>query len=350
VTPFRAADPTADRRVLIVDDEPSIREPLSRFLTARGYEVHTANAVAEAIVLLDRHQFGAILCDVRMPGQSGLDLLPIVRQRDEDCAVIMLTGVNDAATATESLAHGAVDYLTKPVELERLAQSISAALERRRVQMDERDVERLVREEVALRTAALEREKLALRAHAIEVLATVVTLSEAKVPFHAGHARRSAQLAARIAGVLGLDIDTIELVETAGRVRDIGKIAIPEGILVQLTPLNEAEQRIVREHVQISVELLTPLRHLAALLPFVHDHHERWDGTGYPEGLRGEDISIGGRILAVADAYVAVTSGRAYVGPLTPEAALARLEVEAGRQFDPAVLAALRTVIVRTPT
>jgi putative two-component system response regulator len=347
--PVRAADPSAGRRLLIVDDEPSIRDPLSRFLTARGYEVHTAPSVPVAVETLGRHQFGVVLCDVRMPGQTGLDLLPIVRQQDEDCAVIMLTGVNDAATATESLAHGAVDYLTKPVELEHLAQSIGAALDRRRVQMEERDVERLVREEVALRTAALEREKLALRAHSIEVLATLVTLSEAKVPFHTGHARRSAQLAAQIAGAMALDIDTIELVETAGRIRDIGKIAVPEGILVQLTPLSEEDQRTVREHVRIGVELLTPLRHLAPLLPFVRDHHERWDGSGYPAGLRGESISIGGRILAVADAFVAVTAGRAYVAALAPTAALARLEQASGTQFDPAVLTALRSVVARTP-
>ncbi len=335
---------------MVVDDESSIRDPLGRFLVARGYEVHTADSVSAAVALVDQMQFGALLCDVRMPGRSGLELLPEIRARDIDCAVIMLTGVNDAATATEALAHGAVDYLTKPIELERLAIAIGTALDQRRARMEDRDVERLVREEVALRTAALEREKLALRAHAIEVLSTLVTLTEAKLPFHAGHARRAAELSARLATELALEADTIELIEIAGMVHDIGKIAIPDALLVKLEPLSPDEWRVVRDHVRIGVELLRPLRHLSPMLPFVRDHHECWDGSGYPEGRRGEEISIGGRILLVADAFVASVAGRPYDEPLTPGDALARIEESAGTRFDPGVVRALRTLVERRAT
>ncbi len=346
----REHDPAADRRVMVVDDEASIRDPLGRFLSSRGYEVHSADSVASALALLDRLQFGALLCDVRMPGRSGLELLPETRSRDEDCAVVMLTGVNDAATATEALAQGAVDYLTKPVELDRLAIAISKALERRRTRIEDRDVERLVREEVALRTAALEREKLALRAHAIEVLSTLVTLTEAKLPFHAGHARRAAALSVRLATELALDADTIELIEIAGMVHDIGKIAIPDALLMKLEPLSADEWLTVREHVRIGVDLLRPLRHLSPMLPFVRDHHECWDGSGYPEGRRGEEISIGGRILMVANAYTASVAGRPYDDALTPAQALARVEQYAGTRFDPVVVRALRAVVERDAT
>ncbi len=339
--PLSATDPAAMRRVLVVDDEPSIRDPLGRFLLARGYEVYSAEGASTALPLLERHQFGVILCDVRMPGRSGLDLLPEIRRRDPDCAVIMLTGLNDAATATEALSLGAVDYLTKPVELERLADSIGQALDRRRTQIDQRDVERLVREEVALRTAGLEREKLALRAHTVEVLATLVTLTEAKTPSRSGHARRMATVAARIAAAMELDADTVDLIETAGRICDIGKVAVPDAILARTGRLTPAETDAVREHVRIGVDLLMRLRHLAPLLPFIRDRHEWWDGSGYPAGLQGEAISIGGRILAVADEYVALTSGR----PLTPAAALDHFETHAGSRFDPAVVAALRAVV-----
>jgi putative two-component system response regulator len=347
VTLPREHDPAGDRRVLVVDDEPTIRDPLGRYLASRGYEVHTADSVTTAVTMVDRMQFGAMLCDVRMPGRSGLELLPEVLARDPDCAVVMLTGMNDAATATEALALGAVDYLTKPVELDRLAIAIGTALDRRRARMEERDIEQLVREEVALRTAALEREKLALRAHAIEVLSTLVTLTEAKIPFHAGHARRSAKLGAQLAVELALDADTVELIEIAGMVHDIGKIAIPDALLVKLEPLTAEEWLVVREHVRIGVDLLRPLRHLSPMLPFVRDHHECWDGSGYPEGSRGEEISIGGRILMVADAFTASVAGRAYDEPQSAAAALARLEQFAGTRFDPVVVRALRALVER---
>jgi putative two-component system response regulator len=341
----RAPDLAAERRVLVIDDEPSIREPLSRFLVSRGLEVLVADGAESAIAMLDRYQFGAILCDVRMPGRSGLDLLPVIRERDTDCAVIMLTGLNDAATATEAIALGAVDYITKPVELEHLARAITTALERRRMQIEQRDLQQLIREEVALRTASLEREKLALRAHAIDALATIATLTDARIPFHSGQSQRVSSLAARLAHALALDADTIELIEIAGRIHDIGKLAIPDAILVKTAPLTADEIAIVREHVIIGVELLTPLRHLAPLLPYVRDHHERWDGTGYPSGLRGEAISIGGRILAVADAFVAVTAGRPYFSAYAPRDAVAYLTTRAGTHFDPAVIAALQSIV-----
>ena len=261
----REHDPAADRRVMVVDDEASIRDPLGRFLSSRGYEVHSADSVASALALLDRLQFGALLCDVRMPGRSGLELLPETRSRDEDCAVVMLTGVNDAATATEALAQGAVDYLTKPVELDRLAIAI-------------------------------------------------------------------------------------ELIEIAGMVHDIGKIAIPDALLMKLEPLSADEWLTVREHVRIGVDLLRPLRHLSPMLPFVRDHHECWDGSGYPEGRRGEEISIGGRILMVANAYTASVAGRPYDDALTPAQALARVEQYAGTRFDPVVVRALRAVVERDAT
>lgn len=348
--PLRSADPTAERRVLVIDDEPSIREPLGKFLTARGFEVHTSSDGDGALHLTGAHQFGAILCDVRMPGRSGLDLLPIFREQDPDCAVIMLTGLNDAATATESIALGAVDYLTKPVELEHLARAVDTALTRRRTRIEQRDLEQLVREEVALRTAALEREKLSLRAHTIEVLSTIAALTEARVSFHAGHSARVATLARQLAVALGLDDDSAEYVHIAARLHDIGTLAVPDAIRVKTTPLTADEIATIRAHVQQGVELLTPLRHLAPVVPYIRDHHERWDGAGYPSGLSGKAISIGGRILAVADAYVAVTDGRPYSPAMPPHEALVYLTSRAGTQFDPAVIDALRTVIETAST
>jgi len=286
---------------------------------------------------------------VRMPGRSGLDLLPAVLALDPDCAVIMLTGLNDAATATESLALGAVDYLTKPVEFDRLAHAVDTALAQRRTRIEQRELQQLVREEVALRTAALEREKLSLRAHSIDVLSTIAALTEARVPFHAGQSTRVAQLATQLASRLGLDADTVEYIGIAARLHDIGTLALPDAIRTKTSPLTAEELAMIRAHVQTGVELLSPLRHLAPVIPFVRDHHERWDGSGYPQGLSGDAISIGGRILAVADAYVAVTDGRPYCAAMPPHEALAYLSSRAQTQFDPTVIDALRS-LVATPT
>jgi HD-GYP domain-containing protein (c-di-GMP phosphodiesterase class II) len=225
---------------------------------------------------------------------------------------------------------------------------LTQALRRRGDRIEQRDVDRLVREEVALRTEELEREKLVLRGITLTVLDTIVTLFEAKDEFCAGHSQRVAALAGDIAAELGLDPDTVGHVQVAGRLHDIGNVAVSEPLMLKPAPLTPQEFEGVRDHVRIGVQILTPIKHLAPALPYVRDHHEHWDGTGYPSGLAGEAISIGGRILAVADAFVAVTSGRAYFHALTPVDAVRHLAPRAGTHFDPGVIRALERVVARS--
>jgi response regulator RpfG family c-di-GMP phosphodiesterase len=340
-----APSDVSDHRILVVDDEQSIRDAIGRFLRARGFEVHVADTAAAALERLQTSRFAALLCDVRMPGASGMELLPQVRRIDPDLAVLMLTGLNDAATATEALSHGAMDYLLKPIELDRLEIAIGTALRKRREHIEQRDVAQLVREEVSLRTAELEREKLALRGLTVSVLEGIVTLMEAKDPYRAGHSQRVAALAGAVAQTLRLDNDAIGHVTLAARLHDIGKVALPEAILLKPAPLTPTEYEAVRQHVGVGVQILAPIKHFAPALPFVRDHHERWDGSGYPSRLRGEDISVGGRILAAADAFVAVTAGRPYFTALPPTDALPYLAHYVGTYFDPAVFRVLQQVV-----
>jgi len=337
-------------RILLVDDEATIRLALARFLRERGYDVRECDSGPAAIALLEKERFVVMLCDIRMPEMSGLDVVPRAHALDGDLAVLMLTAVNDAASATEALSHGALDYLVKPIALTDLQLAVERAVHRRQLEIDRRNVERHIREEVMLRTMELEREKAALHALTIGIAETLINAMEAKDVYLRGHSRRVAEQAASVAEELGLDADTVENVRLAGRLMDIGKIGIREEILNKPGALTAEEYAHVKEHVRVGMEILEPLRHIPIALEFIHDHHEHYDGSGYPRALAGEDISIGGRILAACDAFDAMTSRRAFREAYDLEQTISYLADEIGRLLDPAVFVALEKVVVRRRT
>jgi response regulator RpfG family c-di-GMP phosphodiesterase len=332
-------------RILIVDDEETIRLALRKFLRSRGYEVEIAGSGDQAMEFLDKDSFSLMLCDVRMPGMTGVQVVPLARKKDRDLAIIMLTAVNDAATATEVLASGATDYLMKPVELADLQQAVDRALHKRDELIDLRRVDMLIREEVALRTAELEAEKESLRLMSVSIAETLINAMEAKDLYLRGHSQRVAELAGQLAEELDLDEATCEDLRVAGRLHDVGKIGIREAILNKPGRLTSEEFEHVKRHVQIGLDILAPLFHIKNPLQYVEHHHERWDGAGYPQGLTGEAIPMGARILCAADTFDALTSKRAYREPLEPLAALDHLRVDSGAQFDPSVYDALVRVI-----
>ena len=334
-------------RILIVDDEETIRLALRKFLRSRGYEVEVAGSGDQAMQILDRESFSLMLCDVRMPGMTGVQVVPEARKKDQDLAIIMLTAVNDAATATEVLASGATDYLMKPVELADLQQAVDRALLKRDELIEERRLDMWIREEVALRTAELEREKESLRLMSVSIAETLINAMEAKDLYLRGHSQRVAELAGQLAEELGLDASACEDLRVAGRLHDVGKIGIREAILNKPGSLTPEEFEHVKRHVQIGLDILAPLFHIKQPLKYVEHHHERWDGVGYPLGLVGEAIPMGARILCAADTFDALTSKRAYREPLEPRAALEHLRVDVGKQFDPCVYDALVRVITK---
>jgi putative two-component system response regulator len=346
-----AASPEEDarvrRRLLVADDDAAIRTALARVLGARGYEVHLAESGTAALQLLRRVRFATMLCDVRMPGLSGPETLREALALDGDLAVLMFSGVNDAPTAADALCVGAMDYLVKPVDPTALERSLERALERRDREIETRRVEALVREEVTLRTAELEKEQLALRSMTVAIAETLINAMEVKNVYLRGHSQRVAELAASIAEQLGLDADTVEHVRLAGRLHDVGQIGIREAVLNKPGTLTPEEFEHVREHVHIGLEILAPLKHLGVVLTYVRDHHEHWGGGGYPRGVAGEQISIGGRILAAADAFDALTSRRAYREAMTPEQVVEYLgATQVGRLLDPDVYQAMRAVVL----
>ncbi len=336
----------APRRVLVVDDEEAIRSAISKFLRARGFDAVAVEGGLQALDLLQQERFDALLCDVRMPGMTGVDVVPRALELRPDLAILMLTAVNDAPTATEALAHGAMDYLMKPVELADLARAVESALHKRDVEIQQHTIERLIREEVAVRTEELHRETHALAEASVGTMKALVNAHEAKDVFLRGHSQRVATISVAIASVMRLADSEVEDVRLAGHLHDVGKIGVPEGLLGKPSPLTPEEYAQVREHVRMGVEILSPLTSLARVLPAIQDHHERYDGSGYPRHLAGEQISLGGRILAAADAYDALISGRAYREPIPPEESIALLAREVGRHLDPAVFEVLEQVVL----
>jgi putative two-component system response regulator len=349
---FRASGTatTSKPRVLVVDDEETIRVALARFLKARGFEAVTEDSGAAALARLSQEHFDIMLCDVRMPGMSGLDVLPHAFRLDSDLAVLMLTGVNDAATATDALSHGAMDYLVKPIELAELERAVERAAHRRNLEIERRNVEWVIREEVALRTEELEQEKRALRSLTVSIAQTLINAMEAKDIYLRGHSQRVAELAASVADAMNLDADMVENVRLAGRLHDVGIIGVREAVLNKPGPLTTEEFAHVKDHVRIGMDILAPLTHMPVSLEFVHEHHEHYDGSGYPRGLVGEQISLGGRIIAACDAFDAITSRRAFREAKEASETLAYLEEFVGRLLDPEVFAALKVVVLRRKT
>jgi putative nucleotidyltransferase with HDIG domain len=342
--PTRIADAP---RVLIVEDEEAVRGAFHRFLRSRGYDVRVVDSAEAALEALATERFTVALFDIHLPGMTGIEAVPAALTTDPDLAVIMLTAVDDAMTATAAIGRGASDYLVKPVELADLDGAVKRAMHKRTLQIEQQRVERLIREEVALRTAELEREQQALRDLTMSIARSLVNAMEAKDLYLRGHSQRVAELGASIAEQLGLDADTVEQVRLAGQLHDVGKIGIRESVLNKPGKLTAEEFEHVKDHVRMSMEILAPLNHLKTVLAFVQDHHEHWDGQGYPRQLRGDEISIGGRILAAADAFDAMTSRRAYREALSQEAAVDYLASHVGTLLDPAVYKALRTVVDR---
>ena len=339
--------PSNVTRVLVVDDEDTIRLVLAKYLRTRGFEVATAETGDAALETLAGSRFDIMLCDVRMPGLSGVEIVPLALEADPDLGIVMLSAVNDAPTATEAMAQGVLDYLTKPIELEHLYAAVNRALHKRTLLREQRRVERQIREEVAERTKEVEKEKAHLRDLTVGVVEMLVNAMEAKDVFQRGHSARVGELAASIAEYMGLAPEVVEDVRIAGRLHDVGNIGIREDVLNKPGALTPDEFTHVKEHVRISVEILTPLRHIERAVSFVGDHHERWDGSGYPRTRSGEQISVGGRILAAADAFDALTSNRAYRQSMTPDEAVEELRRSVGTLLDPRVYEAIRVVVKR---
>ena len=333
--------------VLVVDDEEAIRSALARFLTTKGYQARQAKSGEDALAQLEDDDVALMLLDVRMPGMSGMDVVPEALHLNPDLAIMMLSAVTDATSAAICMQRGAMDYLTKPIELTSLAAAIERALRRRDTMLQERHISRWLKEELEHRARELERERRKLEQLSVATLEALINALEAKDRFLTGHSARVAAFAATVAQQFGMSDDEIEQVRMAGRLHDLGKIGVRESVLNKEGPLTPEEYEHVKEHVVVGSQILAPLTHLGPIVAFVRGHHEHWDGTGYPDHLKAEQIPLGARILCAAEIYDALTTARPYQPTMTPEQAVSRMRRLAGSVLDPSVLEAIAGAVAR---
>jgi putative nucleotidyltransferase with HDIG domain len=286
-----------------------------------------------------------VLLDLRLPDTPGTELVLQLLDQDPNLAILVLTAVNDAATAALCLQRGALDYLVKPVDLADLLRAVQRALRRRDARRESQRLSTMLREEVALRTAELKRERENLQRLSVATLEALVNALEAKDAHLRGHSARVAELSAKVALATGLPEEQIESIRTAGRLHDIGKIGIRESVLTKQGPLTDEEFTHVKTHTLIGAQILAPLQHLADVIGFVRGHHERWDGKGYPDGLAAESIPVGARIIGAVEIFDALTTSRPYQDTMSPPQAVGRMADLVGTVIDPRVHAALTRVV-----
>jgi putative two-component system response regulator len=336
--------------LLVVDDEEPIRNALRKFLTLQGYEVAVATTGEEALAILQRQKITGILLDVNLPGMSGVELVPQIMELEPTMAILMLTAVNDATSAALCMQRGAFDYLIKPIDLGHLGRAIHHALQRRNTLLESQQINQWLKEEVATRVAERRVEQANQERLSVATLEALVNALEAKDPYLRGHSARVADLSAMVAAEFGCPDEQVEAVRTGGRLHDIGKIGIREEILNKQGPLTEEEFEHVKQHVTVGSQILSPLVHLRDVIGFVRSHHERWDGSGYPDRLAGEGIPLGARIIGIVEIFDALTTARPYQEKMPLEMAVERMRDLIGVVLDPAVHRALEAVVSRRQT
>lgn len=333
--------------VLIVDDEASVRDLLARWLGGAGYRVATAESADAAIGEMNRQAAAVVFADVRMPGRDGLSLARELRERYPETAVIMATSLHDLDTAVQSLRSGVVDYLVKPFSRDDVREAAGRGLAWHQAAVRTR--RRLERLEAEARGRQEQVEQALLEIlHASEgALDAILSLLKIRDRAAGEHARRVADWALSIAGALGLPPERIAEIERGALLHDVGKIAMPDAVLHKSANLTSDERRTMDEHPMLGYHVLRRVPLLAGVAEMVRSSHERFDGRGYPDGLAGEAIPLGSRIVAVADAFDAMTSGRVYRGSMLVDEACREIVRASGTQFDPRVVSAFLRAMER---
>ncbi len=329
---IEAGSPT---NCLVVDDEPSIRRSLVRMLQAQGFTCFEAASGREALSVLERiGEAPLVISDMRMPDIDGVGLLEAVRDRYPDTSVIMLTGMTETTTAVDCLHKGAADFLLKPISVGELQARVARVLEKRTLVLQNRDYQQNLERQV--HEQALRIQELFLQG--VQMLARAL---EAKDAYTRGHSIRVSRYAVATAQRLGFDGQRLDGIRLGGELHDIGKIGTREAVLHKPGVLTDDEFRQISEHPALGERMLQPLAQESPdVLRIVRSHHERIDGHGFPDGLRGEKIPIEARIVAVGDAFDAMTTERPYRDSRPPDAAVAELRRVAGTQLDPAAVEA----------
>jgi len=303
---------SATARVLVVDDELSVREMLTTLLSQAGVPCSAASSAREALAMLEKTSFQAVISDLRMAPTSGLELLREVRAHFPSLAFLMATGVDDVRVGVQAMKLGADDYLLKPFDIDVVLLSLQRALERKQLEREVENYRRHLEEMVSQRTQQLQLAMTELElSHSatLEALGSAIDLRDGPT---AGHSKRVLLYSVKIAEAIGGMETQMKTLGMGAWLHDIGKLAIPDSILLKPGALNEQERQIMERHVELGYDLVKGIPFLADAAEIILAHHERRNGSGYPRGLSGDNIPMCARIFAVADSFDAMTSDRPY--------------------------------------
>ncbi len=326
-------------RILVVDDEEPIREIVASMLHTAGYACKQACSGLEALAVLDSGEtFELMLSDLMMADLDGIGLLERTKEKYPDMPVVMVTAVHDISVALAAIRNGAYDYLLKPFEREQLLNTVSRALENRRLKVENRTYQTNLESLVKARTDQLQAAMSNLERSydiTLEALGDALDLKDRETE---GHSRRVTLFTIAIAQALGMPREQITVIARGAFLHDIGKMAIPDKILNKPGKLEPDEMTIMKEHAYHGYQIVKKIPFLAEAAEIVYSHQERFDGTGYPRQLKGNEIPLGSRIFSIADTLDAITSDRPYRPKQSLSAARAEIDKWAGKQFDPEIV------------
>ena len=335
-----------DDRILVVDDDSSIRELILSMLAHSGYECRAVNSGEAAMAELQaKGDFALMLSDLAMDGMDGLTLLQRARKIAPQMPVVMVTAVHDIAVALDAIRSGAYDYLLKPFEREQLLVSVRRALETRRLKMENLAYQEKLESLVSARTELLEKANAELIRKreelessydiTLEALGDALDLKDAETE---GHSKRVTAFTIAISRAMEIPPERVRVIARGAFLHDVGKMAIPDAILRKPSRLTPEEQMLMREHALLGYKMLRKITFLREAANIVYCHQERYDGSGYPRGLKGDQIPLGARIFAVADTFDAITSDRPYRAAQSISSARREIQKHSGHQFDPLVV------------
>ncbi|HVG32021.1 MAG TPA: HD domain-containing phosphohydrolase [Pyrinomonadaceae bacterium] len=329
--------------ILLVDDEPEIINVL-RDLLSENYECSSAGSAEEALALLLNQSFHLVISDITMMGMSGLEMVPHVLEVSPQTVVVLVSGAQTIESAIEALRVGAFDYIMKPFDLRQVEAVVKRALEHYDLRVAKRHYENQLEELVEQRTAELDDALDSLGDAYRTTLKALAAALETRDHETHGHSQRVVSFSLRLGYELGLDKEQLMSLEFGSLLHDIGKIGVPDAILRKPAALDEDEWIKMRQHPLHGQQILRGIEFLEGAARVVAQHHEKWDGSGYPLGLKGEDIDLNARIFAVADAFDALTSDRVYRAAQSYEAASTELDRCINQHFDQKIVEAFHRV------
>ncbi|MBU0731092.1 MAG: response regulator [Proteobacteria bacterium] len=332
----------AKSKILIADDDSLVREAVAKVLEMFGHEVITVTSGEEAVVAVTS-AFDVILLDINMPGMDGFETMEAIKDKEPDIPVLFITGAGSVEYAIKAINLGAYDFISKPIEdLDLFNVKIKRAIEKRMYVLSEKTYKENLEveiknktKELAEKNALLEQYSQDLEESSVNTIITLQTALEEKDQYTAGHTRRVTEYSLMIARAKQLSPIDLQVLERACQLHDIGKLVIDASCIQKPGPLNEEEWERIKKHPEIGENILKPMVFLKREAEIVRHHHERLDGKGYPDGLKGDELGELARIITVADSYDAMTSKRSYKKNMSMQEAADELRKNANTQFDP---------------